>query len=284
MACKITVHDVGHGVFIDVETGNGRKAIIDCGGDGDSDSSPLLAMNPTEERQTLDYLVLSHPNRDHIKHLPLLAELFYVKVLFRNRAITKQKLREENEDAFGPSNRECVDAYYDYSANYTQSVSHEDSPEHLDWGDGCTMHCFCNHDEDMSVNDLSVVVFIVSGDRAVLCGADLEQAGWEALMEDPDFVDMLRKTRVLVASHHGRESGFYRDAFDELRPLVTIVSDGHSVDTSVTERYDEVTVGTAIDGDMRKVLTTRKDGTITICVDDYGHPYFQLGSSPTANC
>ena len=284
MACKITVHNVGHGVFIDVETSNGRRAIVDCGGDGDPDSSPLLAMNPTEERQVLDYLVLSHPNRDHIVFLPLLSELFDVKVLAHNRAITKQKLLEENEDAFEPSNRECVDAYYDYSKNYTEPVPYEDSPANPAWGDGCTMHCFFNCGEGMSVNDMSVAVFIVSGECAVLCGADLEQAGWEALLEDPNFVAMLRRTRVLVASHHGRESGFYRGAFDEFRPLATIVSDGPAGDTSVTERYDEVTEGTMINGELRKVLTTRKDETITVCVDDYGRPSFQLGTEQAVSC
>ena len=283
MACKITVHDVGHGVFIDVETGNGRRAIIDCGGDGDSESSPLLAMNPTEERQPLDYLVLSHPNRDHIRLLPLLAKLFDVKVLAHNRAITKQKLREESEDAFGPSNRECVDAYYDYSASYTRPVPYEDSPKHPDWGGGCTLHSFCNHDEDMKINDLSVAVFIVLEKFAMLYGADLEQAGWEALMGNPDFVDMLRKTRVLVASHHGHKTGFYRGAFDEFHPMLTIVSDRPSAD-SVTERYDEVTEGITIGGDKRKVLTTRKDKTITIYVDYSGNFRLHLGSHPAASC
>lgn len=263
-------------MFIDVETSNGRRAIIDCGGDGDPDSSPLLAMNPTGERQPLDYLVLSHPNRDHISHLPLLSKLFDVKMLFHNPAITEQKLREESEDASGPSNRECVDMYYKYSASYTQPVPYEDSPKHPDWGGGCTIHCFYNQDEDMSVNNLSVAVFIVSGDCAVLCGADLEQAGWEAMMEKSDFVDMLRKTRVLVASHHGHENGFYRDAFDEFRPTVTIVSDGPSAD-SVTGLYDEVTEGITIDGKWRKVLTTRKDETITIHVDYSGNFRLQLG-------
>ena len=61
MACRITVHDVGHGVFIDAETGNRRRAIIDCGGDGDPDSILPLAGNPDGSRRTLDYLVLSHP-------------------------------------------------------------------------------------------------------------------------------------------------------------------------------------------------------------------------------
>lgn len=285
MACKIVVNDVGHGVFIDVQTSNGRSAIIDCGGgDGDSDSVPLPATSPTGQLEPLDYLVLSHPHRDHIKHLPLLARLFYVEVLAHNRTISKEKLLEENEDALEPPNRECVETYYEYDAEYTASVPYEKSPTNPKWGDGTTMHCFCNHDESMGINDLSMAVFIVSGETAVLYGADLEQAGWEALLANPDFVSMLRKTKVLIASHHGRESGFCRDAFEYLHPLITIVSDGPVMGTSVTPRYDEVTDGIMFNGDKRRVLTTRKDEKVIIDIDDYGNLCIRFGLPPTVSC
>ena len=284
MACRITVHDVGHGVYIDVETSNGRRAIIDCGGEGDPDQGPLSAMNYTGQRDVLDCLVLSHPNRDHIKYLPLLASMFDVKVLAHNRAITTEKLLEENEDVLEPPNRECVEVYYEYDTKYIHPVPYEDSPSNPEWGDGCTLHFFCNDDEDMSVNDLSMVVFIVSGGSAVLYGADLEQEGWEALLENPDFVGMLRRTRVLIASHHGRKSGFYVDAFGELYPLVTVVSDGPTMGTSVTERYDGVTRGITIDGETRKVLTTRNDEAISIEIGDGGDLCFGFGSPPKTNC
>ena len=128
MACRIRVNDVGHGALIDIETSNGRRAIIDCGGEGDPDSSPLHAMNTSGEQEHLDHLVLSHPHRDHIKDLPLLARLFYVEVLTRNKTISQQKLLEENKKALEPSNRECVEIYYDYDANYTTPVPYEESP------------------------------------------------------------------------------------------------------------------------------------------------------------
>lgn len=283
MTCKVTVHDVGHGVFISVETGNGRRAIIDCGGDGDPCSIPMFAEDSDWRRRALDYLVLSHPNEDHIRHLPRLLRTFDVKAITCNEAITEQKLLAEREDAIGPSNRECFDAYYGYVDADKAHVPDEDSPEHPDWGGGWMLHCFCNHDKGMSVNDLSVAVFIVSGKFAMLYGADLEQAGWEALMKNPKFVDMLRKTKMLVASHHGHKNGFYRGAFDVFRPMLTIVSDGPSAD-SVTERYDEVTEGITIGGDKRKVLTTRKDKTITVYVDYSGNFRLQLGSHPAARC
>ena len=284
MACRVRVNDVGHGALIDVEASNGRRAIIDSGGEGDPDSSPLHAMNTSGEQELLDYLVLSHPHRDHIKDLPLLAKLFYVKVLARNKTISQQKLLEENEDALEPSNRECVETYYEYDANYTGPVPYEESPTNPEWGDGTTMHCFFNSDESMGINDLSVAVFIVSGESAVLYGADLEQAGWEALLLDPGFVDLLSKTKVLVASHHGRESGFCRDAFEHFRPMITVVSDGPATGTSVTPLYDDVTDGAVVDGEKRKVLTTRKDETIVIEIDDDGKIDFRLESNPEANC
>ena len=138
----ITVHDIGHGALISVATSNGRKVIIDCG--GNPEQSPLLAMNPTRRRETLDYLILSHPHRDHIACLPTLRELFDVRILFHNGLISKEKLLDENEDAMSPPNDECVEAYYEYSRTYVYPVPDRESPKNPWWGDGCTIHCFCN--------------------------------------------------------------------------------------------------------------------------------------------
>ena len=56
-------------------------------------------------------------------------------------------------------------------------------------------------------------------------------------------MEAIRDTHVLVAPHHGRESGFHSPLFRVIRPLVTIISDGRFVDTSATSLYSERTKG-----------------------------------------
>ena len=126
--------------------------------------------------------------------------------------------------------------------------------------------------QKMNLNDLSRVLFIKYGSHTILCPGDLEERGWTKLLEQPDFINELKKTTVLIASHHGRDSGFCGDIFKYFTPKIILVSDGRFGDTSATDRY-----GAVLDEKMtinksntktedRKVLTTRKDGSICASV------------------
>ena len=85
-----------------------------------------------------------------------------------------------------------------------------------------------------------------------------------------DFRAAIQGTHVLVASHHGRESGFSPALFNHISPYLTIISDGPAKKTSVSERYAQRTQGwrvykrssgTTVE---RKCLTTRNDGVIVV--------------------
>ena len=269
----VTVHDIGHGALISVATGNGRRAIIDCG--GDPEQSPLLAMNPTGRREALDCLVLSHPHRDHIACLPALRERFDVGVLFHNGTISMEKLLDENEDALSPPNDECVEAYYEYSRTYVDPVPYEESPTNPWWGDGCTISCFCNGDEGMKINDLSIAVFVEFEGWAVLYGGDLEEEGWEALLQSQEFVDRLGRVSVFIASHHGLDSGYFSALFDYLRPDAVVLTAGSS-DEPVVEKYEGCAGGMWVSScsggaAYRRVVTTRNDGDVKIEMSEF-HP------------
>jgi beta-lactamase superfamily II metal-dependent hydrolase len=90
---------------------------------------------------------------------------------------------------------------------------------------------------------------------------------------------MLGEVDVLVASHHGRESGYCAEVFEYCRPQVVVMSDKAIVhDTQgMTARYrDHVTrynpngITVRSSGRRRHVLTTRSDGWIQFEVNDQG--------------
>ena len=74
-----------------------------------------------------------------------------------------------------------------------------------------------------------------------LIPGDNESPSWEELLKRPEFRSAIAGTDVLVAAHHGRESGFYRPLFEHFKPRITLISDGRAVGTSVTGKYDDVT-------------------------------------------
>jgi beta-lactamase superfamily II metal-dependent hydrolase len=128
-------------------------------------------------------------------------------------------------------------------------------------------------------NNLSLVVFIRYANVSILFPGDLEKDGWRALLQRPDFREQLSKVDILVASHHGRESGFCPEVFYYCKPQAIVISDKPiEHETQLTHPdYRAVTTDLGVrvrtTNKMRHVLTTRRDGTIQFDVFDNGTFY-----------
>lgn len=80
---------------------------------------------------------------------------------------------------------------------------------------------------------------------------------------------------VLLASHHGRISGYYNVFINLVNPRITIVSDGRFCDTSANGRYSAKSRGWLVHygngkSEERKCLTTNSDGFISV---KFGYDY-----------
>jgi hypothetical protein len=141
----------------------------------------------------------------------------------------------------------------------------------------------------VKTNNLSLATFIRWGTFTVLFSGDLETAGWRALLRNPGFVADLRTVTVLVASHHGRANGRCEEVFNIARPEIVIFSDdrkqheSQETDAWYRQRVSGIPVldsrPLGLLPRMRHVLTTRRDGSLTIQVDRSGR-YLVL-PSPT---
>jgi hypothetical protein len=84
---------------------------------------------------------------------------------------------------------------------------------------------FNSHPEFTDTNNLSLVVFVKMGWFKILFPGDLESDGWIALLRQPDFVSELANTTILIASHHGRLSGFCGEISNHFTPRAIVISD-----------------------------------------------------------
>lgn len=68
---------------------------------------------------------------------------------------------------------------------------------------------------------------------------------------------------MLIASHHGRESGYCAEVFDYCSPSVIVFSDGPIVHATqgMSDAYARHATGIQFNGEKRYVLSTRRDGT-----------------------
>lgn len=264
----VKIWNVEHGTCISIQTPNGRKAILDCG--SSDDISPAYEINPTNEIKKLDYLVISHPHQDHITDLLNIESRFKIKVLRRNKVIDENIMINDNPDVFDPPNDKILNKYFEISNRFTKDVEPVDDPSNAQWGNGCTIHSFNNSDTSLEVNDLSVATFIVCSNETILYGGDLKENGWLELLKNERFRGFLKNTTILIASHHGNDSGYCEEIFKYFKPKITIFSAGRYKDFAIS-KYEEKTRGITVNkrgggSDKRYVLTTRNDGNIELII------------------
>ena len=90
----------------------------------------------------------------------------------------------------------------------------------------------CNRTEKS--NDLSLVLRVRHNTRSILLPGDAEEAAWTNMVA---HYGRALKSDYLKASHHGRDSGYYREALNLIDPRITFVSVGRKPDTDASSKY-----------------------------------------------
>jgi len=268
MTLRILIHNVGHGQAIHAFTPAGQTVVIDLGCSGDF--SPLEWLR--KQTETIDNLIITHPHGDHIDEiLEINRHGFRVRQLWRPNWLTADEVREANQASFEAK----VNRYLEMSQGYSQPIAHDELVGNPAVTGGVTIEKFASSACGRSnINNHSgVVVFEYHGLKIVIPG-DNEPPSWRALLEDQKFVQAAKGAYVFMASHHGRESGYCAELFDEVsgirKPSLCLISDGRVQDTDATGRYSFHAQGWLVhspsgqNSNERFCVTTRSDGFIDI--------------------
>lgn len=107
-------------------------------------------------------------------------------------------------------------------------------------------------------NDASYVLGVSHGPTSrLLLPGDVEEKGWNDMIG----AGVRLRANVLVASHHGRNSGYHDEALDLIRPEVVIISsDVIPAKDDAIEKYKK----------RSRVFSTREHGTLTVRLHDGG--------------
>lgn len=267
-----TLWDVEHGLSIWIQTPSGQNHCIDAGKNNDTDFSPYERMRTKYNVTDLDYLIISHPDRDHIEGLPALIEhLGEPRVLCRNRSLP-------DEEKYGDCQSECIKIFKSLDERYTASIDYTDSPCNPLINGNVRISTFYNNYQDgMIKNDSSVVAFYRFKDHLFVMPGDIETKGWSMLREQ--YIDKFQsikegtKTTTLVAPHHGRSSAYSREMIDDLSPNLILISDKfakHATD----RRYYSAGAGLFVSWKNTYSpiysLSTKTKGRIRITIDQQG--------------
>ncbi len=260
--------DVGHGVSIWINTPNGANHWIDLG--RTLEFSPSKHVGRDYRVSNIDYLIISHPDKDHLEDLPQFRETFGApRVLYRNTSLPAAAM-------FGQRTFQYQSEYADLCSRLTAPIPHSVSPRNPDYNGGVryAIHSLSHGirvgGSIIKGNDTSVVVMLLYEGVLFVCPGDIEPLGWGELWSrhNESFRDLIdgAQCRFLVAPHHGRNSGYCKDMMEAVQPHATFISDvwGAS-ETHPAFREDPLGVRFP-SGDMVRYYTTKRAGRVQVDV------------------
>jgi competence protein ComEC len=258
------VWDVQLGLAIHIKAPNGKYLVIDLGtGNWESgNTSPLSMLN----NEDIHYMIITHPHLDHIDDI-LHFEDNEPTVLWRATAITNDEVMEDVRECDKPK----FEKYCEINDRFTGAISSNNDPSTEIPFDGMTVDkYFTTLCDKSNFNNFSPVTIVrLDKIKIVICG-DNESASFEKLIKQTGFGDDVSDADILVAAHHGRETGYYKDFVDKVNPRLTIISDSSKSSTTAQIKYTNVSRGWDVhnlksgNDEKRYCLTTRRDGNIKI--------------------
>ena len=271
---EFKIFDVKHG-FCAALMDTNYLTLIDCGHDALSDFRPLQWLYDKGYRH-IDALIISNFDQDHISDIKAIRDYFTVEALAVNPTVSPAALRNiKIKGGSISSQMEVLINSIEHSNLMGIDYVNHQTPR-------ATFDFYCvYYPHETETNNLSLVTFITFGTSKIIIPGDLEESGWLKLLRCPDFLEHLRSTNVFVASHHGRINGYCKDVFGYCHPEVVLVSDKER--TFSTQDHDSysrhvrgVNMGSLLLPNIRKVLTTRNDGHITLR-ENMGVTYVNFG-------
>jgi len=266
---EVVFWDAQHGNATYIETPNGLHIAIDLGigsYGGDRDFSPLLHLKRKYYVNQLDGVIITHPHKDHIDDI-----MNFYELTPKSFACPRQLLKEDVMIDIKEEDKKLFERYFQIKEYYPPPLPDERNPLLAQNNGGVDFQIFSPLSCDKSnINNHSLVIVISYANSKVIIAGDNEPPSWKELLEKDNFVKAIKNVDILLAPHHGRDSGFHSELFKHFTPYLTVISDGRFCDSSATSRYSNVSKGWTVhhrngsDKEERKCVTTRSDGVIVV--------------------
>ncbi|MBL7178567.1 MAG: DNA internalization-related competence protein ComEC/Rec2 [Desulfobacteraceae bacterium] len=218
---RVTYFDVGHGNSALIQFPGKERMLIDGGGfPSDTFDVGGMVVAPSlfhSKIRRIDYLVLTHPQADHMNGLRFIAAHFQPKEFWYNGDLVENRpfrelmniLDSKKIKRFLPSDlsrgREISGVKIEllhplYDMNRRQS-----------------------YQKPQGLNDRSLVLKFSYEGKSILFPGDLEMLGEEMVVSN---VGHLLKSDILLAPHHGSKTSCSKPFLQMVRPRICIISSG----------------------------------------------------------
>lgn len=256
---RVTMIDVGHGNAALMELPEGYNILIDGGGFSDNSifdtGARIIAPFLWQKKiKTVDTLVLSHPNSDHLNGLIYIAEHFNVKNVWTNNepasTLGFKKFMEtiKKNEIHMPGYKEVAGIHYINGVCINIFYPPKDFIEKR------------KKETWRNLNNNSLVLKASFGEDSFLFPGDIEaRAEYELAAIAGDNL----KSTVLLAPHHGSKTSSTKTFIETVNPEVIIISSGWKSrfgfpHPSVLKRYTDKGC---------RILGTANNGAVSMSTD-----------------
>lgn len=258
-----SIHELDNLEIHYIDVGQGDATLVKCGNssmliDAGDDSKGTLIQNYLQKQKVekLDYLILTHPDSDHIGGAPVIITKFDINKVFvsnyekDNR--TYQKLIEALDNKHLKYTTPKVGSQYSLGT--------------------AKIIILAPNDEYDNPNDSSIALLIQNGENTFLFTGDAsEKAENDILSNNIDI-----SADVYKVGHHGSKYSTSKDFFEAVNPTCAVIS--CSEDNQYGHPHAETLNTFRMNG--VKVYRTDEDGTI-IAVSDGKKITFNVPASET---
>jgi competence protein ComEC len=208
---KLYFLDIGQGDAIFVVAPNGKQILID----GGKDSGVLRELGRVMGffDRTIDIMLATHPDQDHIGGLPLVMERYKIGNFIDSVADSDSASYQALENLAKEKN---IPTYYGMRGMTIV----------LDRAHGVYLHVLYPIPDDFKItetNDMSIVAKLVYGDTSVMLTGDAPKR-IESMLASTDGAYL--QSSILKAGHHGSRTSTSRSFAEATDPRYAVISAG----------------------------------------------------------
>lgn len=203
---SMTVHflDVGQGLSVFVQSGD--ENLLYDGGDSEN-SSFVVAYLKEHGVTTIDYLISSHYDEDHVSGLIGCVNVFNVENVIGSDYVHDSKTYQSFINAVNSKGL---------------TIHHPTVGEKLTFGSGSFIILAPETIDENNSNDNSIAIKLVNGDNSFIFVSDAESSSESAMCQSGINLDC----DILVPSHHGSATATSWEFLQETVPEYAVISCG----------------------------------------------------------
>ena len=240
---RVTFFEIDRGHMTLIETPAGNRVLIDGGRDAEAAVSKLESHLPFWDR-SLDLVLLTHPDVDHVGGLQAVMERLDVGLLMESPV--------DHQSQTYAAWRIIADAHPN------RTVADPGQVVALDHGVALHVLLARRDGPGLSINDASVVTKLTYGDVLMLLPGDISRVSEYTLLESG--LDL--RSTVLQVPHHGSDTSSTETFLQAVDPAFAIVQVGNRNPFGHPSPEVMARLNTTVP--EHQVLVTREAGTVTL--------------------